>query len=231
MKDPEKEYTRAMAKKLILIDELGGRCRNCGEDNPIVLDFHHIGGKNFSISRMSNSRLSVIREESKKCELLCSNCHSLEHFKNSRNGREMTKLRLDKDFTECQRCGIKPDNLCCLDFHHTNPSTKKFEISDAILRKMAVSVFDLNEELNKCEALCKNCHRKEHHQEKFDRLKIEILNHKILYREIQPKIDRDMVKHLIKSGLKQIEIARRFKASKGTISSIVKELYPKDSSI
>ena len=55
-------------------------CVDCGEDNPLVLDFDHVVGKkvmNISdMSRTSYSRESIM-EEMDKCEVRCSNCHRI----------------------------------------------------------------------------------------------------------------------------------------------------------
>lgn len=57
-------------------------CKECGEDNPRVLDFHHIKpeDKYRAISVMQAGRWGVeaIQKEIDKCVVLCSNCHRLE---------------------------------------------------------------------------------------------------------------------------------------------------------
>lgn len=53
-------------------------CVDCGESDPIVLDFDHVRGtKTTSISNMIRSAYSTetIEEEIKKCEVRCANCH------------------------------------------------------------------------------------------------------------------------------------------------------------
>lgn len=57
-------------------------CCRCGFDNPLALEFHHRdpSTKSFTIShkawQVSEERLL---EEIAKCEVLCSNCHRIEH--------------------------------------------------------------------------------------------------------------------------------------------------------
>ena len=64
---------------------LGGICRNCGQTfEDCCYDFHHINPeeKDFNISNpQTNGAKSwfKIRDELKKCVLLCSNCHRLVH--------------------------------------------------------------------------------------------------------------------------------------------------------
>ena len=53
-------------------------CVDCGETDPIVLEFDHvIGEKKWSISKGAHSacKWSTILEEIQKCEVRCANCH------------------------------------------------------------------------------------------------------------------------------------------------------------
>ena len=57
-----------------------GKCKNCGEKRWYVLDFHHIKGKDNSISYIQHTgSIELLKKELKKCVLLCSNCHREEH--------------------------------------------------------------------------------------------------------------------------------------------------------
>ena len=58
----------------------------------------------------------------------------------------------------CIECG--EDHPACLDFHHRDPATKFFPVSNAPTRK--VSIARLQKEIDKCDILCSNCHRKLH---------------------------------------------------------------------
>ena len=52
-------------------------CKDCGEKDPIVLDFDHMRDKTSSVSQMLRNHASWERleEEIAKCEVRCSNCH------------------------------------------------------------------------------------------------------------------------------------------------------------
>lgn len=64
------------------IEFLGGKCKRCGYcAHPAGLEFHHLSGKDFTIGQVANKSWAVIVEELKKCELLCSICHRIEHSK------------------------------------------------------------------------------------------------------------------------------------------------------
>jgi hypothetical protein len=59
-------------------------CSRCGRDYPsYVMDFHHRNPENkyMSISRMADgSRWGRIKQELRKCDLYCANCHRIvEH--------------------------------------------------------------------------------------------------------------------------------------------------------
>ena len=52
-------------------------CSECGESDPVVLEFHHLKGKDKAVSQMVADGLSLdrIKKEIAKTEVLCSNCH------------------------------------------------------------------------------------------------------------------------------------------------------------
>lgn len=71
---------RRRAVKEILLAEAGGACRLCGYGRyPGALQFHHLDPrtKGFHLAERGMTRaLSVLREEARKCLLLCANCHA-----------------------------------------------------------------------------------------------------------------------------------------------------------
>jgi excisionase family DNA binding protein len=66
--------------KAILVADAGGRCSLCGYDRYIgALQFHHRDGqtKEFGLADRGLTRsLEAVRDEARKCILLCGNCHS-----------------------------------------------------------------------------------------------------------------------------------------------------------
>lgn len=59
----------------------------------------------------------------------------------------------------CQKCGYKK-NSAALSFHHREPENKSFQLD---LRKLSNCTMEkLQNEVNKCDLLCVNCHF-EHH--------------------------------------------------------------------
>lgn len=59
-------------------------CVDCGESNPIVLEFDHVRGEKITnIADMVHSSYSIeaIKKEIRKCEVCCANCHRIRTHK------------------------------------------------------------------------------------------------------------------------------------------------------
>jgi hypothetical protein len=67
----KREHLRQIRK------ELG--CKNCGNADPRVLDFHHRNpiDKSFNISGHISKGLSTLLKEVEKCDVMCANCHRI----------------------------------------------------------------------------------------------------------------------------------------------------------
>ena len=51
-------------------------CVDCGENDPVVLEFDHLGDKRFNVSRgLTDRRWDDVLEEIARCEVVCANCH------------------------------------------------------------------------------------------------------------------------------------------------------------
>ena len=221
------EYINTWSKKIRAINHLGGKCKKCGNDNIFQLCFHHKDReeKEFNINEIKGYRWSVILKEIEKCELLCGNCHQEYHYIDNSNGiewRNNKKLFLDYKGTECESCGYD-EYQGSLVFHHIFPENKSFVINKNRIRYIDELDKYIKDELDKCQLLCHNCHHEKHIDvEKFNRLKEQIYEKVNNYKETQKKIDRNVVYDMCDSGIKQVDIAKYFNASKGTISGIVK---------
>jgi hypothetical protein len=62
---------------------------------------------------------------------------------------------------KCLKCG--EDHPACIDFHHRDPATKEFNISQGW--RWGYPLERLKKEIEKCDILCSNCHRKHHWEE------------------------------------------------------------------
>jgi 5-methylcytosine-specific restriction endonuclease McrA len=69
------------------------KCADCGEGHPATLDFHHIKSeeKVFNIADAIRQGYSIarIKTEIAKCIILCSNCHRIRHWQESKNKRRV----------------------------------------------------------------------------------------------------------------------------------------------
>ena len=76
----ERVASAAAGVKEILVAEAGGRCVVCGYDAYAgALQFHHLdpSQKRFGLALGGLTRaLAEVREEARKCVLLCGNCHA-----------------------------------------------------------------------------------------------------------------------------------------------------------
>lgn len=119
-------------------------------------------GKKCNVNRCTSE--FDMRNEIRKCQLICKKCHVKETIKRER-GYVMHKQRLER-FTltnsikskGCELCGyinIKLPRF--FDFDHLNPKTKLYNISKMIADS-DVTMEQLYAEIDKCRVLCRNCH-------------------------------------------------------------------------
>jgi hypothetical protein len=85
---------RRFRTKLRAVMLMGGKC-DCGYklrkdySNLAAFEFHHVGKKDFQIGNVANKSWKFIKEELKKCDMKCSNCHCIVH--SSQNTPEFLK--------------------------------------------------------------------------------------------------------------------------------------------
>lgn len=97
------------------------------------------------------------------CRRLKSKTHYLANKKSiiERSVRNSQKkhswFRDIKKKLSCYVCG--ENDYVCLDFHHIDPSTKLFAVSEDVRNYSKRAIL---EEISKCACLCANCHRKHH---------------------------------------------------------------------
>ncbi len=63
-----------------------------------------------------------------------------------------------KSHYSCTKCG--ESDACCLDFHHKNSNNKIDTVARLVTSKRPKHI--ILKEIDKCEAICVNCHRKLH---------------------------------------------------------------------
>lgn len=158
-------------------------CVRCGESRPAALDFHHDSEtKREGVTQMVNHGYSRARieEEISRCTVLCANCHRKEHYDGTspadlppaseleaeiedssehrlRDRRRAWVAAHKRDSDGCRNCGTSVP--VCLDFHHVD--TKTAAVSELVAERRSLA--EIRREIKKCELLCANCHRVEHH--------------------------------------------------------------------
>lgn len=222
----EYAYILQWSKKIKAIELLGGKCEECGEIKPWLLQFHHKNPnqKEFDITHIKTYRWSILEKEIKKCKLVCSNCH--RKITTKTNERILPKNIL-LEYVGYKFCSIcKNDNIILLDFHHIDPNTKELKISFETRNDNYNSIIDIDnnvkKELDKCQILCSNCHHDLHfNKERFEKYKDEIYNWN--YKEQQKPIDKELVLKMYNEGKKQVEIRKELNCAKSTICGIIKK--------
>jgi len=60
-------------------------CVDCGETDPVILEFDHIKDKDFNISDAARKGVSIkkLKDEIAKCEVRCANCHRKKTYERS----------------------------------------------------------------------------------------------------------------------------------------------------
>jgi ribosomal protein L30E len=113
--------------------------------------------------------------EATKCIVICANCHRKLHAREdknlpkngrSENAKYLSELRslaaarllAWKAERGCSRCS--ESDSACLDFHHRDPSKKKFQVGWGVWEGYTWN--KLMKEAAKCIIVCANCHRKLH---------------------------------------------------------------------
>jgi len=81
----QRQQKRGLQRKSQLVRLLGSKCSSCGYcKNFAALQFHHKEPSkkdiNLDMRRLSNSSWAKCLLESKKCTLLCANCHAEHHY-------------------------------------------------------------------------------------------------------------------------------------------------------
>lgn len=89
----------------------------------------------------------------------CKTCY--HKIKLARKRKIAKWLRDYKSTLHCSRC--PEDDFRVLEFHHVN-GDKEFNVSDAATT--GLSVKNILKEINKCEVICSNCHKRIHYDER-----------------------------------------------------------------
>ena len=131
------------------------KCSKCGIEKPDTAEFF------YKHPRGANGLSSYCKECQKTYENTPACIKRRRGKKRTRNRK--TKKRLIEHFGgKCVTCGYDRC-LAGFDFHHIDPKTKEFGISEGL--HLNVGFKNLVKEAKKCMLLCSNCHRELHYNE------------------------------------------------------------------
>jgi len=149
-------------------------CTDCGEPDPIVLEFDHVGKKRKEVSLLAagGASLKLLRAEIEQCQVVCVNCHrrrtgrrdnwrrAQEHWwkapppLGAERARNVAFAYSHLERSSCLDCGCH--DLCVLDFDHVGSKTSNV----LKLARDGVGLERLALEISHCEVRCANCHRR-----------------------------------------------------------------------
>ena len=115
--------------------------------------------------------LDQFSKKKKGYQCYCKTCHSYyrkQHYLKNKNKiitqieerQRSLQIYLSDYKTQkaCKECG--ENHPACLDLHHRNASEKL--ITPSNMWRQGWSIERMHSELDKCDVLCSNCHRKQH---------------------------------------------------------------------
>jgi hypothetical protein len=174
------------------------KCIRCGENEPSCLHFHHRtrAEKKMSIATYvaQVSSIDKLLQEIEKCDILCANCHLIEHwqdmyethllehtklkqqladtrgwFERKKIRRSLAQLEAKLWLSEYKRTltchSCGQNHPARLHFHHLDGNDKTGEIGNLVVYS---SIDRLKREIEKCVVLCANCHAEHHWKEIYE---------------------------------------------------------------
>jgi len=177
-----KQRDRYRVNKQKIINFKGGKCKNCEYNKAYGLDLHHRDPKlkDEKWTKIRTYPLEKLKDELEKCDILCKNCHGMIHIKDVVKSDIYRKRKSAcltyKGGSVCKKCQTqKPNGI--LQFHHRDPSSKDKKFGKFLSWPEWMNPDDwrvqweqnqklpekIQQELDKCDVLCGNCHADEHY--------------------------------------------------------------------
>jgi hypothetical protein len=169
------KLARQRALRAHLLDHLRHHpCVECGEADPVVLEFDHIGDKTASISVMLSQTATrkAVDAEIAQCEVVCTNCHRRRTATRAGWRRASATSPLARPYAT-RHVGRNIAHVydvlrraACADCGESDPLVLEFDHVD--LKRAAVtrlawygcSLATIDAEIARCEIRCANCHRR-----------------------------------------------------------------------
>ena len=159
-------YYAAHRAEVLVKMEAGRRARGIPVKVPARTDAEKLATVTMCTCGRQITTPSLLKGDSRRCLRCCAPDHftkegarlrSQQHRASTTNG--FGKFQAWKAKQVCKDCGVPWTKDQRLDFHHRDPSTKKFRISRGVHR---VSAARLWAEIAKCDLLCRACHEGTH---------------------------------------------------------------------
>lgn len=143
------------------------RCSRCKTEQNIDA-FLVVRGYRVSPCRECRTKLAGIWRKKHQVRLAAKRV--VWYAKHKGEQKKRVSVRVSQSYVRLQSYKVERGCPCgerhpaCLDFHHRDPKSKEFYITIAAKRGWAWS--RIAAEVEKCDVLCSNCHRKLHWNEK-----------------------------------------------------------------
>lgn len=166
---------RDRARAQVLVHLAASGCLDCGEPDPVVLEFDHVRpGKVTEVTALTSrgARAEMLATEIARCEVVCASCHRLRTAERSRafrligtecaswpqkspsQQRAMRYVSADLERRSCVDCGER--RPACLDYDHLGD--KLATVANLVHGGAANA--RLAAEIAKCVVRCASCHRR-----------------------------------------------------------------------
>jgi hypothetical protein len=162
---------RERAKRYVFDFLRHNPCRDCGETDPVVLEFDHLDWKRRCVSEWAHdgAPIAQIDDEIARCDVVCCNCHrrrTLLRLGFSRTPADVSDVSrpfIRRNLTwiykylaasSCLDCGLADTRV--LEFDHVGP--KRGAVMAVAWNGYGTAT--LQTEIAQCEIRCANCHRR-----------------------------------------------------------------------
>lgn len=152
---------RRLEKAAFLYDYLASHpCTECGESDPLILQFHHLRDKLFGLgAEIREESFDAIRAEVDKCIVVCGNCHMRKTRLGGRIWTNPSKRMMKNRNAFYQYFLSHP----CVDCGETDPVVLEFDHVRGkklfnVGMKSNASWHRIEAEITKCDIRCTNCH-------------------------------------------------------------------------
>lgn len=158
------ELRKEWDKGGIVIGSEGRRCTICKNIYPENDEFF---GKHQSNSKGLDTYCKICRRERGRNNYNKNKQDWNKTHNKTKNLKKENIISFKENSNGCEKCREKRHYL--LDFHHLNPNTKLFQISQGTAKGWN----KILEEIKKCVLLCSNCHREFHYLEKIQNITLK----------------------------------------------------------